>query len=400
MTTSCAESTAHHLKSSQKSSLRVAWLFPSLARGSYWHPLFSQFSQQYPQTAIYTGEWTGFAAGFEDRFTVEVVGKTRIFHTTKTDSGYSRSYILPSFNVVPKLLAFKPEVIFTSAFSLWTLVALLFKLFFGSRVVVLFDGVSPGVDYLNSGIRVFPRRIMSKLIDAFIANSQAGKKYLIETVWASDSKVCVQPYLVPDLSALNASRSEAKRSEQPADSLSLNQPVFLFIGQIVSRKGIEFLLSACALLKEKNRKNFTLLIIGEGAERAALEQLTRQQGLEEHVQWLGAVEYNQLGAYFEQADVFVFPTLEDIWGMVVSEAMAFGKPVLCSKWAGATEVVIDGESGYVFDPYDVERLAALMDRFIEQPLLIDSMGDRSKELSANLTPQKAAEFFCQLTETL
>lgn len=396
MTTSYAESTAPHPAASQKSNLRVAWLFPSLARGSYWHPLFSQFSQQYSRTIIYTGEWTGFAAGFEDRFKIEVVGKTRIFHTTKTNSGYSRSYILPSFEIVPKLLAFRPEVIFTSAFSLWTLVALLFKLFLGSRVVVLFDGVSPGVDYLNSGIRVFPRRLMSKLIDAFIANSKAGKKYLIETVWASHSKVFVQPYLVPDLSALNAHRSKAERPSQQA----LAQPIFLFVGQIVSRKGIEFLLTACAQLKQKHGENFTLLIIGEGNDRPALEKLAQQQALENCVQWLGEVKYNQLGAYFEQSDVFVFPTLEDIWGMVVSEAMAFGKPVLCSKWAGATEIVANNDSGYIFDPYDVEQLAALMSRFIEQPELIDQMGNRAKELSANLTPQKAATFFCQLTATL
>ena len=118
---------------SQTSMPRVAWLFPSLARGSYWHPLFSRFSRCYPETVIYTGEWPGFAAGFENDFTVEVVGQTKVLKTTKAESGYSRTYIFPSWRIVSKLLTFRPDVIFTSAFSLWTAVALLFKFFLGSR---------------------------------------------------------------------------------------------------------------------------------------------------------------------------------------------------------------------------------------------------------------------------
>jgi len=402
VTTSYADDTSNHSKSSApQSSARVAWLYPSLAQGNYWQPLFSHFSQQFPQTVIYTGVWTGFAAGFEGKFKLEVVGETKEFHTIKTDKGYGRSYMLPSWKIVPKLLAFKPEIIFTSAFSLWTLVALLFKLLFGSRVIVLLDGVSPGVDYLNSGkSRVIPRRVMSKLIDAFIANSQAGKTYLTETVWADDKKVFVQPYLVPDTAALSDGQGDSKTDVEQASAASIQQPVFLFIGQIVSRKGIEFLIEACSLLKKQGDRQFTLLIVGKGPERPALEALVQQEGLEESIRWVGEVEYNQLGACFEQADVFVSPTLEDIWGMVVPEAMAFGKPVLCSKWAGATEIMVDGDNGYIFDPYDVEQLAALMDRFVAEPSLIERMGDRSKELSCNLTPKNTARFFCQLAETL
>ena len=402
----------------QTSSDRIAWLFPSLARGSYWHPLFSQFSQQYPNTTIYTGEWPGFAAGFEDDFSVEVVGETKILHTSKADNGYSRTFIVPSWEIVPKLLAAKPDIIFTSAFSLWTAIALLFKFFYGTRVIVLFDGVSPGVDHLNSGFRVFPRRLMSKCINAFITNSKAGKKYLVEVVRANSDRVYVQPYLVPDMSALNrnspdnspnnktslsklskASLSKASLSKALPSNEKNNKPVFFFIGQIVPRKGLAYLIKACGLLKQQGY-HFTLLIIGEGKERSALEALARQHHLEDDIQWAGRVNYHQLGAYFEQADIFVFPTLEDIWGMVVPEAMTFGKPVLCSKWAGATEIVEDGNSGCIFDPRDVDQLAELMSRFIEQPDLIDEMGDRAKQLAANLTPQKAATFFCKLTATI
>ena len=57
---------------------------------------------------------------------------------------------------------------------------------------------------------------------------------------------------------------------------------------------------------------------------------------------LGWVNYAQMGKYLERSDVFLFPTLEDGCSMVPVEAMVFGKPILCSKWAGTSEMVIDG----------------------------------------------------------
>ena len=99
-------------------TLRVAWLFPSLARGSYWHPLFDRFTQKFPQTVVYTGIWTGFAAGYDGKFKVEVVGETKVLSTTSANKGYSRTFIFPSLGIIPKLFSRRPEVIFASAFSL------------------------------------------------------------------------------------------------------------------------------------------------------------------------------------------------------------------------------------------------------------------------------------------
>lgn len=382
------------------SKSRVAWLYPSLERGSYWHPLFSRFSQQYPNTTIYTGLWPGFATGYEGNFSVEVVGNTKVLNENKEENGYSRTYFVPSFGIISKLWALKPDLIFASGFSLWTVIALLVKFFFGTRVVILLDGVSPGVDYLNYGtVRVFSRRVMRRYIDAYIANSKAGKKYLTEVVGAKSNDVFVQPYLVPDISALSSPQSNAEPIATEANLTAVSKPIFLAVGQVVHRKGLTFLIEACKILKQEGH-HFTLLMVGDGKERSALEALTNEYGLEDNIQWVGTVNYHQLGAYFDQADVFVFPTLEDIWGMVVPEAMTFGKPVLCSKWAGVTEIFSDGDCGYIFEPRDVEQLATLMSRFIEQPALIGQMGDRSKQIAADLTPQKTAAFFCQLAASL
>ena len=110
------------------------------------------------------------------------------------------------------------------------------------------------------------------------------------------------------------------------------------------------------------------------------------------MEWIGWVDYGKSGMYFLNADVFVLPTLEDTWGMVVLESMAFGKPVLCSKWAGASEMVVHGENGYLFDPNQPEEIAKLMCHFIDHPDLIATMGEKSKQAIAPYTPEAAAEF--------
>ncbi|MFM7447366.1 MAG: glycosyltransferase, partial [Leptolyngbyaceae cyanobacterium] len=107
------------------------------------------------------------------------------------------------------------------------------------------------------------------------------------------------------------------------------------------------------------------------------------------------VDYESLGAYFEATDVFIFPTLEDIWGMVVLEAMAFRKPVICSKWAGAVEMIDQGKTGYIVDPHNVEELAGAMRLFIKNPELISTMGEKSCQVISQHTPEIAAKFLSE-----
>lgn len=374
---------------------RIAWLFPSLERGNYWHPILSQFRQAFKQTMLYTGYWPGFSPGFEGTFPVEVVGETKYLKTGPSATGYNCRFIYASPNIVFYLLRFKPHVIFTSGFSIWTALALLLKPVFRWRVVILYDGSSPGVDHRGSKVRLYSRRIMTWFVDAFTANNHAAKDYLIEFVGARENRVFSRPYLVPQAQALLQHIESAAPVSRP-----LQRPIFLFVGDIIPRKGLHALLDACNLLQEKGCHDYTVLIVGDGSQRAELEDSVKTRNLTDQVMWMGWIEYGQLGAYFRYADIFVFPTLEDVWGMVVLEAMVFGKPILCSKWAGSSEMVIEGENGYLFDPHAPEELARVMYRFIENPELTVSMGQKSQQLIAQHTPQSAAQLFVEVTSSV
>ena len=371
-------------------NLRIAWLLPSAFY--YWQPAISKLAQLFPQTTVFTGLWQGFAPGFENSFAVEVLER-KVIQLTRTSTGYGNNFTYLSLNIINRLFRFKPHLIFTSSFGVWTMLALLLKPLAKWRVVIAYEGSSPSVDYRGSAPRLALRRAMVKAADALITNSKAGKAYLIDILKAKESNVFHQPYEVPATTALVGCTKEDKHSNLH----QLQRPVFLFVGGIIPRKGLHLLLEACVVLQKQGYRNYTLLVVGDGAQRQELEAFSQTHELADCVKWAGRVNYGNLGAYFNSADVFVLPTLEDTWGVVVLEAMALGKPVLCSKWAGAAEMVIEGENGYLFEPQQPEELAKVMRRFIEQPNLSKSMGDKSQQLMAQHTPEVAAQFLAKVT---
>jgi len=333
-----------------------------------------------PETVVFTGFWSGYTPGCESAFEVKLIGKTRLFPTSR-----SSCIILPPLGIFRHLLDFRPDVIFTSSFTIWTAFALLFRLWKGVRVVVAYDGSSPNVDMTNSKVRLLVRRAMTRFADAIITNSYGGKTYLNNVLKAKSNWLFARPYQVPDAATLLAFRrhGELRLSD-------IQRPIFLSVGEIIPTKGLHFLLEACSLLRRSGYHKWSLLIVGEGSQRSELEEFVKSRGLEDQVRWAGWVEYGSLGTYFEASDVFVFPTLGDVWGMVAVEAMVFGKPILCSKWAGAAEMVTDDDNGYIINPYQPDQMANLMKRFIDDSGLIESMGERSKQKVAPHNPEAVA----------
>lgn len=371
---------------------RIAWLLNSAF--FYWHPALSEFTRLFPQTTVFTGWWRGYAPGFEDSFTVELVGEQKVIPIIRSSTSYGSNFTYLPLSIVNRLFQFKPHLIFSNSFGVWTVLALLLKPVGKWRVVIAYEGSSPGVDYRNSAVRLAVRRAMVQAADACITNSQAGKAYLIEVLLAKADRVFAKPYEVPDPKAL-PEQTEATGLSVPQSQ----RPIFLFVGSVDSRKGLHLLLEACAILEKQQCHDYTLLVVGDGPQREELESFCQNRDLAERVKWLGRLDYGQLGVFFRGADVFVLPTLEDTWGVVVLEAMVLGKPILCSKWAGAAEMVVEGENGYIFDPYNPEAVAETMSCFIKHPDLITSMGHKSQQLMAQHTSGAAGQFLAKVASS-
>jgi glycosyltransferase involved in cell wall biosynthesis len=369
---------------------RIAWLLPAMGTGgiSFQH-LLCEFTKKFPNTVTFTGQWCGYAAGFENTYQVEEVGATKHVELIKTASGYNAGFSIASPDIARRLLQFKPAVIFANAFSMWTAIALFLKPIGKWKVIITYEGGSPTYESSQPSIRLIARRLFVRLADAFVVNSQTGRSYFLDILGVDQKQLFYQPFLVPSMNAL----LHYSDAEKPQIDSTLQRPIFLFVGQLIPRKGLRTLLEACAQLKQSGYDSFTLLVVGDGEQRQELETYALNCQLAKQVRWVGKVEYCCLGAYFQSADVFVFPTYEDIWGMVLTEAMAFGKAVICSTEAGAVEMVTDRENGFVYHPNRPQALARLMQQLIDQPTLIAEMGAKSMDKMATHTPAHATQSF-------
>jgi glycosyltransferase involved in cell wall biosynthesis len=374
--------------------VRVAWLTPTLRGGDYMQPLFRELTRILPNTVIFTADWPGVVAGYNHGFQVKKLSGYRFITTKRNPAGYDKGFILAPASVLAEMFRFRPDVIVVGNFGIWTFCALLSKVFVRSRIIFLCDGISPALSYVNAPVRLMSRRIMGRFFDACLSNTEEGAAYLRDAVAIPASKITRHPFQVADPELLGSAGVNANGLK------TLAYPRFLYVGQLIARKGVERLLQACSLLKQRGMGGFSLVIVGEGAEGDKLRQLAHELGLDGLVHWVGGVQYEQLGAYYRACDVFVLPTLEDIWAVVVLEAMAFGKPILCSKYAGAKEMVMEGENGFVFDPYEPEKLAELMGRLIREPELIEKLGAKSREIVAPYSPQEAANVLASVVSNI
>ncbi len=182
------------------------------------------------------------------------------------------------------------------------------------------------------------RRFLVERIDRWLSYGSTSTEYLV-SLGVPASRITELQNCVPEQAYL-ADAGTAARHEP--------RPVVLCVGQLIRRKGIELLLRSAARVQGGGAE-FTLLLVGDGPERAAIEQMVQELGLR-HVRFAGSQTPDRMPAIYRSADVLVFPTLEDVWGLVVNEALWSGLPALVSVYAGCAADLVPPES--TFDPLD------------------------------------------------
>jgi glycogen synthase len=142
-------------------------------------------------------------------------------------------------------------------------------------------------------------------------------------------------------------------------------PVLVFLGRIVTTKGLLLLLAAARLLQQQNRP-FELKIIGDGPERASLEKCAQEWKLVAQVHFLGRLSDSQIANLLAHADLLVVPSLGgEVFGMVLAENMLRGIPVLASDLGAFVEVL--GDAGRTFRTGDSVDLARQIVQLLDDP---------------------------------
>ncbi|MHA1539480.1 MAG: glycosyltransferase [Alphaproteobacteria bacterium] len=145
--------------------------------------------------------------------------------------------------------------------------------------------------------------------------------------------------------------------------------------------GIDILIRAFKILKENNpRLPLKLLIVGGGPHKENLMQLVKSLGLQDDCVFTGQVSHDRIPAYHNAIDVSVFPSRCDSesFGVSVIEACACKNPVVVSNVGGLPEVVENNKTGFVVPPENPDSTATAIQRFIDNPELIATMGENGR----------------------
>lgn len=133
-------------------------------------------------------------------------------------------------------------------------------------------------------------------------------------------------------------------------------PLILYVGSIIPRRNIELLIEAMSIVT-KHLKNAMLLLVGEGILIKNIKYSIENMHLEKNVKFFSLIPNKELPYVYSSADVFVLPSKEEIFGMVILESMACGTPVISTPTPGANNVISHYVNGIILENNTKEHLA-------------------------------------------
>lgn len=176
--------------------------------------------------------------------------------------------------------------------------------------------------------------------------------------------------------------------ESPAAPVAQNPPVFVFVGSLVLRKGVDLILRAAKMC----RRCATFIIIGDGPDRTHFEQMAVALGCEDRIRFVGSKRRPDIVRALHSARGFVFPSRADTSPNAITEAQAVGLPVIATRVGGIPDMIADGEDGFLVEPEDCARLAERVDQLTVMPQVAAEMGLRGWQRVRRLhTPEKVAQ---------
>lgn len=230
----------------------------------------------------------------------------------------------------------------------------------------------------NEGIVGFRRQRRLSFVsqfDAMISYSQRGADeyaalgFSREKIFVAHNSVAMPP-----------------SSPLPSRPLTLDlRPNVLFVGRLQARKRVDYLLQACAELKQDIR----LVIVGDGPERNKLQSLAKEAY--STAEFIGSKHGAELKPYFAEADLFILP---GTGGLAVQEAMSYGLPVIVAQGDGTQDDLVGKKNGWQIPPGDYDALVSTMKDALSDVARLRRMGEESYRIvKEEINIEKMVETF-------
>jgi len=179
------------------------------------------------------------------------------------------------------------------------------------------------------------------------------------------------------------------REVDPESDYLPGEPLVLTVGYLIERKGHATLLQALAALAERGHRPH-LAVIGDGPLQARLTAEATRLGLDSRVHFLGRQPHRRVLALMARAQLFAMPSWDEAFGLVYTEAMAQGTPVVACRGEGPEDFLQDGLSGYLTPTRDAEALAAIIQRVLEDPAEALAVGRAGRDAALALSWERNA----------
>ena len=281
----------------------------------------------------------------EEKLRSSVILKSKVL---KLSTGIDHRYVhLPS-SVTPVLDRISPDAVIAWEYNPAALMAIRWCRRKKRKFIHVTEGTLNSEQNLNV-IQKYSRKHIISHADACIACSTKAKEKLL--AWGADETRIETALLTVDITPY------------------LNEPYapvsgrMLYVGSLAKRKGLDLLIQALPLIQQK----FELHIVGDSEceEKEQLKSLLKEKHLDHKVIWRGFLQGEELRREYREAAVFVLPTREDCFGLVLVEAMAAGLPIVASKYAdGAYDVIKEGINGAITDPFIPGQLAGSIETYL------------------------------------
>jgi len=316
--------------------------------------------------------------------------------TTRHSKRTTQTERLPiQIGLLKELWMYRPHVIISGDLGIRSLLCWVVARVTGACFVIWSEDIASSAAG-RSRLQGTLRKALARLGDAFLAWGAPAQTYL-ETLGVPQKRIyrCEQAI---DNDLWN-SRANAINRDDARLQLNLCGFVYLFVGQLIKRKGVRQFLEAWKVVGAVQSAEMSAVIVGDGDERDDLEDLVRRANLK-NVRFVGRQTPDRLATFYAAADVFVFPSLEDVWGLVVNEAMCFGLPILGSRYAGSVQqLAAISDSITVIDPLDIVGFAATLashdvslhraDRHLGQSAVSNLTFDRSADAIVSVVREQA-----------
>ncbi|MBW4080604.1 glycosyltransferase [Paenibacillus sp. S150] len=170
--------------------------------------------------------------------------------------------------------------------------------------------------------------------------------------------------------------------------------LFCTVSRLEKEKNINFILEGLKQLKANKGDCFRLLVIGDGSAKAELEREAVKLGLQDNLEFIGSIPHNEIRNFYQACSIFLFASQSETQGIVLLEAMAAGLPVLAVKGSGVSDIVENGEHGFVTEN-DVLLWVSHLEKLLGDSNIRKKMSDEARKeavLYLHSSVAKTAEY--------